>query len=536
MRLKSLKLVAISICMIALFSQTSALATADNVLNMTYRDNAVVLSATSGNSILGGTFQISDFCITSGQDPNQENYIGKTFTLENNEFHFQVGRRGSEEVAEWFNQRFSGYNDDSINGDRTTFDHTAGELNFAFMGDLALEVSTAEYPNGVFVTFPDVVFAQGSTLFSNNWWFGQLVGQHTLDSDGPERMLVFGSDTYDNQVFASFGRGGNDTNEVTLCALTIVDEPRQSAQQLANVRDAFAAFPIQGNQVDLAGFPGSYDPVVNHIQGYAQYESADEESYAILTHSVSTAEYAHIVIGTKDSNEKWGYKTYLKDWQHPGGIQTIGDYLLVPNEQEASATISLYDLRALAVGELRRVESFDLQVNHKAGALGITSYEDKHGNAYYVLVVAHLDGANSIYYIYQASAENGIENAAFQQVGRFTLDKDFQGFGLVTESGTNCIYLVGLWSTAEGASYADYAYLYEVDTDTWSLGQELDFHHLVSTGGNVGVMGVHFRYGAGISISEDGELTISATERNSILGSDLATNEWTSVTLPTEIG
>ena len=57
---------------------------------------------------------------------------------------------------------------------------------------------------------------------------------------------------------------------------------------------------------------------------------------------------------------------------------------------------------------------------------------------------------------------------------------------------------------------------------------ELSSHHLVSPGGAVGVMGVHFRYGAGVSVSEEGELTISATERNSVLGSSLATNEWLS--------
>ena len=54
----------------------------------------------------------------------------------------------------------------------------------------------------------------------------------------------------------------------------------------------------------------------------------------------------------------------------------MGDYLLVPSEQDASAHIALYDLRSLAVKELRRVETFDLAVSHKAGALGITSYED----------------------------------------------------------------------------------------------------------------------------------------------------------------
>lgn len=146
--------------------------------------------------------------------------------------------------------------------------------------------------------------------------------------------------------------------------------------------------------------------------------------------------------------------------------------------------------------------------------MGITSYEDEQGNAYYVLVVTHLDGANRVYYVYQAPAEKGIEFAEFQQVGSFVLDKDFQGFGLVTESGTNRIYMIGLWPTTEGASYADYAYLYELNTDTWSLGEELNSHHLVSTGGGAGVMDVHFRYGAGVSVSGNGELAVSATEHN----------------------
>lgn len=80
-----------------------------------------------------------------------------------------------------------------MNGDRTTFDHTADKLNFAFVGELNLEVVTESLPDGIVVSFDDVVFAQGSTLFSNNWWFGQKQGQHTLDSDGPNRMLALGT-------------------------------------------------------------------------------------------------------------------------------------------------------------------------------------------------------------------------------------------------------------------------------------------------------------------------------------------------------
>ena len=82
----------------------------------------------------GGTFTVTDLCITSEQDPNARNYVGQIHILNDGEISFNVGRKGSAEVATWFNDRFSGYNNPSVNGDRTTFDHTADNLNFAFLG------------------------------------------------------------------------------------------------------------------------------------------------------------------------------------------------------------------------------------------------------------------------------------------------------------------------------------------------------------------------------------------------------------------
>ena len=135
---------------------------------MTYRSNSVILSSSTGLNIVSGTFTVKDLSITNGQDPDGRNYVGQVHTLQNGELTFSVGRSASESVAAWFNAKFSGYNDTSVNGDRTTFDHTAEDLNFAFVGDLNLVVTTEDYPQGLSVVLPDVVFAQGSTLFSNN--------------------------------------------------------------------------------------------------------------------------------------------------------------------------------------------------------------------------------------------------------------------------------------------------------------------------------------------------------------------------------
>ena len=88
------------------------------------------------------------------------------------------------------------------------------------------------------------------------------------------------------------------------------------------------------------------------------------------------------------------------------------------------------------------------------------------------------------------------------------------------------IYMIGLWSPSEGVTFADYAYLYQLNTETWTIGEALQQIHMVSVGGMAGMMGVHFRYGANVYVADDGTLTLSATERNSVLGSSLATNDW----------
>jgi len=492
---------------------------------MTYRENTLNIQSGNNISIVAGTFTVKDFSITPGQDPDGLNYTGQIHELTNGRITFDVGRKGSEAVASWFNAQFSGYNDLEINGDRTIFDKIADKLNFGFVGDLTLEI-TSPQTGQISVTFSDVAFAQEGTLFSNSWWFGQLEGQHTQDSDGSAHMLVFGKYDGEETLYASFSRDPNSSNTISLEAVHIPGYSNDKAARIANVEETFQSLPIHGNLSTLKNFPGNYEPVSNHVQGYGQYFTPDNEQYSILTHSVSTAPYAHIVAAERSGNKLTGYKTYLKNWRHPGGIQTIGNYLIVPNEQSDQAHVALYDLRSLSVQELRRVESFDLHVSHKAGSVGITSYTDTDGIEYYLMIIAHLNGADSVYHVYRADASNGLENATFSEVGTFPFEKDFQGFGLITEAQTNDVYMIGLWSPNEGATFADYAYLYKIDTQTWTPGEELHRIHMISSGGGIGMLGVHFRYGAGVTATPDGRLVISATERNTILGGSLATNDW----------
>jgi hypothetical protein len=490
---------------------------------MTYRDNDVIVNGVNGWNITGGTYTVKELSITPGQDPDNLNYPGQVVTMQNNRFRFRVGRSASATVANWFNPKLSGYNDPSVNGDRTTFDHTAGQLNFAFIGDLQVTISGGDLAQPTTVKFPDVAFAQGRSGLSNNWWFGQKMGQHTRDSDGPQQMLLIGTDSNNNTVYASFRRGGNDVNEVSLRAFSRVAPPVDRREKVQDVVGRFNAIPVDGTPETLSGFPITYDPITCHWQGYTQSQGSDGTPYVLLTHNVSSADYAHIVCGYRGTNEKWGFKTYLKNWRHPGGVQAIGDYLLVPNEDSSQSHIAMYDLRSLKVQELRRIENFDMDLSHKAGALGITNYTDANGTEYYLLIIAHLAGSNSIYYIYRAPASQPLPQANFSLVGSFGLSQDFQGFGLVTGTN-NKVYLIGLWSTGS-AVFEDYAYLYEVSTTNWGTVTLLNTRHLTSHHSG-GILGVHFRYGAGVHVNPNKEIVLVASQRNTEAGGTVNTNYW----------
>ena len=88
--------------------------------------------------------------------------------------------------------------------------------------------------------------------------------------------------------------------------------------------------------------------------------------------------------------------------------------------------------------------------------------------------------------------------------------------------------MIGLWLPENGVSFADYAYRYRLEPEICTLSREISSIHLVSIGGGPGVLGVHFRYGARILVTNAQELFITATERNVLPGSDLNLNVWKS--------
>ncbi|GAB1319224.1 hypothetical protein MFIFM68171_09434 [Madurella fahalii] len=180
-----------------------------------YHNNSILfLSAVGGNQQYTpqGFFVVSALSITSGQDPEHRNNVGDVHYLEAGmpgAFYFSVGRKGSGEVADYWNS--------VLRAEQTTFNHDAGRLNFAFFGALNVAVDFPGQPV-VAATFEGIGLAQGHTdNGGNNWWFGGK----TCTYIGNDEVKCDGTDGEGKPVQWTFWRGGvgDDNNMVQIVSM-----------------------------------------------------------------------------------------------------------------------------------------------------------------------------------------------------------------------------------------------------------------------------------------------------------------------------
>ena len=179
-----------------------------------YHDNYV--SFLSGGGMRGrftdGSFYVNAYSISPGEDPDHKNTVGMTKYLTSYAFNFTVGRHATGTVANFWNQ--------NINSDQNTFNHSAGALNFAFLGTLKLKFVPIDPTSPpVDATFQDVGLAQGHSGSTNNWWFGGKNCTCTTQW-GADSVECKGKDSSDKDVTMVFQRGGpNPVDTVTLLAM-----------------------------------------------------------------------------------------------------------------------------------------------------------------------------------------------------------------------------------------------------------------------------------------------------------------------------
>lgn len=139
------------------------------VERMSYHDNTVSFVIKSpGYTLLGGNYVTSGQIITSGQDPDNKNRPPQTYDVAgyDGSVTFDVGRKGSEKVANWFSNQ--------VGANNNTFGHDPSKLNFAFSGTLTLSIQGPGLKPDIPVILEQIFLAQGHSGASNNWWFGGI--------------------------------------------------------------------------------------------------------------------------------------------------------------------------------------------------------------------------------------------------------------------------------------------------------------------------------------------------------------------------
>ncbi|HEY9256999.1 hypothetical protein [Chitinophaga sp.] len=209
---------------------------------MTYHNNDVTFSLKDNLTLIGGSFEVNDFSVSSGEDPDKHIYKGLKVSVESNRLRFRIGRHGSTETAKWFNLK--------VAAAQTTFNHSADKLNFALSGTLYLNISggiLAGRQQGF--TFNNVMLAQGHAG-ANNWWFG---GQNCTYIGG-DKVKCVGHNANGDAVTFIFLRGGNGADTIELKNITILD----TANWMRSLPDSKLLGEIM--------MPGSHDAGMSKLQ------------------------------------------------------------------------------------------------------------------------------------------------------------------------------------------------------------------------------------------------------------------------------
>jgi hypothetical protein len=163
----------------------------DSEVSMTYHDNYVLFQ---NDHIEGGTYIVNEYYVTSGQDPDHHIEVGTRAHMDVysnsgtmlGQLDFNLGRKGSTDTADWWNDRISASESIHTNG--------PNELNFAMGGEFTFFV------NGYSYVISDFFIGQGHAIIENNWWVGGKTCSNTED----EIMVCDAKDENGNTVKIQF--------------------------------------------------------------------------------------------------------------------------------------------------------------------------------------------------------------------------------------------------------------------------------------------------------------------------------------------
>lgn len=266
--------------------------------------------------------------------------------------------------------------------------------------------------------------------------------------------------------------------------------------------------------------PGLPSLIATHVQGIAQ-----NDDYVFLSHnrlSLASTGMVAVISKAKDKVLYWFDTPDLRHrYPHPGGMQIIGDYLMVPveNGDHDKSWIHFYDLSAMTKTDAPQKIRYSLYRETGSGAAGITNYTV--GKDEYYLLAAYDNGA---LYFYRSNGRTlSQDDIDFAPLFETRVDQDGYSSICLLTSKAGALYMIGFRTHAADSDPEDYMDLHEINIDKGKLSLVSSRHMVSEYGGIVGPDGVHFRWGAGLRIvtgdsDSDVALKAYATQRNFVFG------------------
>ena len=318
------------------------------------------------------------------------------------------------------------------------------------------------------------------------------------------------------------------------------------ALKLSNPVEAFTKVNSEGTKYfieynrNVTSQPSS---TFTHIQGYARYRGNGYD-YHIFSHSDIYSQMGHLyfisndnqhsfmmvipALPFKESDMQGALKSKNLWFNHPGGIQLIGDYLVVtvqgakPTKTFGDNTIiyavNMFPLRShkrpYEIKEIMRLPGI-------AGAsVGVVDAKCELPNGARAsngikYVIAVMDGESLKIYLSNATDRfsNGLQ---YEYVREYKLNKMFHNIGLVCGNNGD-VYMIGFHKPVAGATDTCFLYTLTKDNGTMFVDKiaNVSEKHMTTSHDSVLLFhSVHFDYGAGLEIISNSQLVLYATRKD----------------------
>ena len=250
-----------------------------------------------------------------------------------------------------------------------------------------------------------------------------------------------------------------------------------------------------------------------HLQGVAIRDS-------IAT--VTTATGDGLILNSKDDAGSTPDFSYLGEkpvpnFDHPGGIQTIGSYLVVPvymgqktESAQKTTEVQFYE----NMRELKKAEHLTIELDKRVYSVGISDAADENGDFY--LLALGVDSKGKVFDFYRSQPNLALNHQdcrfKFLKNSKFKKEGYPNSISLLADKANN-LYFLGLHTTGRLASLGlgkDWADLYQINLQ--ESGQKMfkkiaNFHAICHKG-------PAFRWGGSARVTSDSTISIFVCERN----------------------